>query len=92
MRILAGLRGSFQARAELSLPSASASIGTMFIGKLALLLLALFAVALLVRLVLGVRRFRRRYDESAGDAAKRLRRRIDAPASLIGGNDKSRFP
>ena len=92
MRILAGLRGRIQARAELSLPSASASIGTMFIGKLALLLLAVFAVALLVRLVLRVRRFRHRYDESAGDVAERLRRRIAPPPSFIPGNDKSRSP
>jgi len=74
------------------LPSASASIGTMFIGKLALLLLAVFAVALLVRLALGVRRFRRRFDESAGDVAERLRRRRAPPPSFMGGNDKSRSP
>ena len=76
--------------AELSLTSPSASIGPMFIGKLALVLAAVFAVALVMRLVLGFRNFQRLYDESAEDAAERFRQQIVQPPSLAGGSDKPR--
>ncbi|MGH9803724.1 MAG: hypothetical protein ACRD4D_01030 [Candidatus Acidiferrales bacterium] len=45
-------------------------------AKLALLLLAVFALALVLRLLLGLRKFRRRYDESSGPAAERFRRQV----------------
>lgn len=69
---------------------ASASIGEMFLGKLALVLLAVFGVALIVRFVLGFRNFQRCYDESAGSAADRFRQHVGQPPSLPGGAAKPR--
>lgn len=59
----------------------------MFIGKLALLLLAVFAVALVVRFVLRFRNFQRRYDETAGAAVERFRQRLEQQPA---GREKSR--
>jgi hypothetical protein len=60
----------------------------MFFGKFALILLAAFGLALVVRLVLGLRKFQRRYDEHAGAAAERFRHHLASPSSLPGGDAK----
>jgi hypothetical protein len=54
----------------------------MLMAKVVLALLVVFAVALVVRLVLRVRRFNRQYDEAEGVAAERFRRRLEPPPSL----------
>jgi len=74
----------------LSLPAGSASIRAMLFGKLALLLLALFGVALVVRFILGLRSFQRRDDESTGLAAERFRQQVEQPRSLPGGPEEPR--
>lgn len=48
----------------------------MFWVKLTLLLLVIFFLALLFRLFRGAKGFKRRFDDSSREAAKRLRRRL----------------
>lgn len=60
----------------------------MLLGKLALILLAVFGVALVVRFVLSFRSFQRRYDENAGKAQERFRQQVGQSQSPPGGTEK----
>lgn len=77
---------------ELSLTLRSASIPAMLFAQLALLVLAFFAVALVVRFVLSFRKFQRRFDESLGQSAERFRRHVEQPLPRPGESEKPRSP